>query len=222
MTMAEHDSSARWRTFLTEAKEDQILLLMSKQAPPYLEIPFHELQAGDPEFADQVLESPRRILDQGSRTLIEICRERGEDIDAVLRVGELPRDSRTKIRDIGRSELGKLRSIEAIVTKISEIKPRLMRSVFSCESCGCKMHVMQEDERELKEPLRCPPTEGCGAYPGRAKDSTRFNLVMTESTMINNQWIEIQELPENVPSGAQPSRAVVLLEGDLVNQNLPG
>ena len=40
--------------------------------------------------------------------------------------------------------------------------------------------------------------------------------------MINNQWLEIQELPENVPSGAQPSRAQVLLEGDLVNKHLPG
>ena len=76
MTMAAHDSSARWRTFLTEAKEDQILLLLSKQAPPYLEVPFHELQAFDPEFADDVLEHPRQILDRGSQTLIEICRER--------------------------------------------------------------------------------------------------------------------------------------------------
>ena len=222
MTMAEHDSSARWRTFLTEAKEDQILLLMSKQAPPYLEIPFHELQAGDPEFADQVLEYPRRILDQGSRTLIEICRERGEDIEAVLRIGELPRDSRTKIRDIGRLELGKLRSIEAIVTKISEIKPRLLHAVFICESCEHVIEVTQKDERELMQPLRCPPTTGCGAYPGRSKDATRFHLVMEQSRLTNNQWIEIQELPEHVPSGAQPSRGTVLLEGDLVNQNLPG
>ena len=87
MTMTTHDSPARWRTFLTEAKEEQILLLLSKQAPPYLEIPFHELQAVDPEFADDVLEHPRQILDRGSQTLIEICRERGEDIDAVLRIG---------------------------------------------------------------------------------------------------------------------------------------
>ena len=67
--MATHDSSARWRTFLTEAKEDQILLLLSKQAPPYLEIPFHELQSFDPEFADDVLEHPRQILHRGSQAL---------------------------------------------------------------------------------------------------------------------------------------------------------
>ena len=46
--------------------------------------------------------------------------------------------------------------------------------------------------------------------------ATRFNLIFNVSRLINNQWIEIQELPESVDSGAQPGRAKVLLEGDLV------
>ena len=45
---------------------------------------------------------------------------------------------------------------------------------------------------------------------------------MNVSRMVNNQWIEVQEVPENVPSGAQPSRAHVLVEGELVNKHLPG
>jgi len=53
--MATHDSSARWHTFLTEAKDDDIVMLLSKQSPPYVEVPFHELQGFDPEFADDVL-----------------------------------------------------------------------------------------------------------------------------------------------------------------------
>ena len=40
--------------------------------------------------------------------------------------------------------------------------------------------------------------------------------------MVNNQWIEIQEQPEYVPSGAQPRRGMVLIEGDQVNKHLPG
>jgi len=220
--MAAHDSSARWRTFLTEAKEDRILLLLSKQAPPYLEIPFHELQAFDPEFADDVLEHPRQILDRGSQTLIEICRERGEDIDAVLRVGELPRDSRRPLRDIGTSDIERLRSVDAIITKISDLKPRLHVAVFTCEACGNTIEVSQRNERELVEPLRCPADSGCGGSRNSKENPTRFNLVVNISRMVNNQWIEIQELPENVPSGAQPSRGSVLVEGDQVNQHLPG
>ncbi|HIM13045.1 MAG: hypothetical protein CXX69_00495 [Candidatus Thalassarchaeum betae] len=218
MTMAAHDSSARWRTFLTEAKEDDIVMLVSKQAPPCIEIPFHELQGFDPEFADDVLEHPRQILSRGCQTLSEICRERGEEIDAVLRVGELPRDSRRSLRDIGAADIERLRSVDAIVTKISELKPRLHRAVFTCEVCDKIIEVEQENERELIEPLQCP---GCEKSAGRSRE-TRFTLVVNISKMVNNQWIEIQELPENVPSGAQPTRGSVLVEGDKVNRHLPG
>ena len=55
MTMPAHDSSARWRTFLTEAKDDDSVMLLSKQSPPYVEVTFHELQGFDPEFAEDVL-----------------------------------------------------------------------------------------------------------------------------------------------------------------------
>ena len=223
MTMTAHDSSARWRTFLTEAKDDDIVMLLSKQSPPYVEVPFHELQGFDPEFADDVLEHPRQILDSGTQTLIEICRERGEQIDAVLRVGELPRDSRRSLRDIGTADIERLRSVEAIITKISDLKPRLHMAVFSCEACGNTIEMNQKNERELVEPLRCPPEHsGCGGSRNSKENPTRFNLVVNISRMVNNQWIEIQELPENVPSGAQPTRGSVLVEGDQVNRHLPG
>ncbi len=220
MTMAAHDASARWRTFLEEAKESEVLTLLSGQSNyPYLAIPFHELQIFDPEFAEDVLEHPKPILSAGSRTLMEICRERGEDMDAMLRVGELPGDSRKPLREIGSTDIDKLRSVDVIVTKISEIKPRIHRAVFKCESCGHDIEIDQENERELKEPLNCPQAlGGCGS----SKPATRFDLVLISSRMVNNQWIEIQEQPENVPSGAQPRRGMVLIEGDQVNKHLPG
>ena len=222
MTMAAHDSSARWRTFFNEAKEAEIVLLLSKQSEnAVLPITFHELQAFDPEFAEDVLIDPRNIIDNGRDTLTEICRERGEDIDCLLRVGELPKDSRRDLRDVGSRDIGKLRSAEVIVTKISEIKPRIHRAVFQCEACGHTVEKLQDNERELKEPLRCPEETGCGELAGRS-GGTRFILVMNVSRMVNNQWIEVQEVPENVPSGAQPSRAHVLVEGELVNKHLPG
>ena len=222
MSMAAIDSSARWRTFFSEAKESEMILLLSKQSDtPVLELTFHDLQAFDPEFAEDVLAYPSNILNSGRRTLNEICRERGEDIDCILSVGELPRDSRRDLRDVGSNDIGRLRSAEVIVTKISEIKPRIHRAVFQCEACDHTVEMIQDNERELKEPLRCPPETGCGLSAGRSGE-TRFNLVMNISRMVNNQWIEVQEVPENVPSGAQPSRAHVLVEGELVNKHLPG
>ncbi len=220
MTMAAHDASARWRTFLEEAKESEVMTLLSRQTNfPYLSVPFHEIQTFDPEFAEDVLEHPKQILSAGSKTLMEICRERGEEIDALLRVGELPGDTRMPLREIGSSDIDKLRSVDVIVTKISEIKPRIHRAVFKCESCGHDIEIDQENERELKEPLNCPQAlGGCGS----SKAETRFDLVLLSSRMVNNQWIEIQEQPEYVPSGAQPRRGMVLIEGDQVNKHLPG
>ena len=96
-------------------------------------------------------------------------------------------------------------------------------AAFQCEACGVAQEIIQNNERELIEPIRCLPTDqgGCGENAGRG-GATRFNLVFNISRLINNQWIEIQELPESVESGAQPGRAKVLLEGDLVNKHLPG
>ena len=219
MTMAAHDASARWRTFLEEAKETEVMTLLSRQSNfPFLSVPFHELQTFDPDFAEDVLQYPKQVLSAGSKTLMEICRERGEEIDALLRVGELPGDTRVPLRDIGSSDIDKLRSVDVIVTKISSIKPRIHRAVFRCESCGVEIEVDQENERELREPLKCPDGDGCGL----PKAQTRFDLILISSRMVNNQWIEIQEQPEYVPSGAQPTRGMVLIEGDQVNKHLPG
>ena len=191
------------------------MTLLSRQSNfPYLSIPFHELQTFDPDFAEDVLQYPKQVLSAGSKTLMEICRERGEEIDALLRVGELPGDTRIPLREIGSSDIDKLRSVDVIVTKISEIKPRIHRAVFRCESCGVEIEVDQENERELKEPLKCPDGDGCGL----PKAQTRFDLILISSRMVNNQWIEIQEQPEYVPSGAQPRRGMVLIEGDQVNK----
>jgi replicative DNA helicase Mcm len=224
MTMAAHDSSARWKTFFLEAKETEIFTLLSKQSiTPTLYVPFHELEAFDPDFAEDILQFPREILNTGKETLRQICRERGEELDVILRVGELPRDSRRAIRSIGSADIEKLRSSDVQVIKISEIKPRMHIAVFQCESCGVSQEIAQNNERELIEPIKCPPTDqgGCGETAGRG-GATRFNLVFNVSRLINNQWIEIQELPESVESGAQPGRAKVLIEGDLVNKHLPG
>lgn len=217
--MAAHDASSRWRTFLEEAKETEVMTLLSRQSNfPFLSIPFHELQTFDPDFAEDILQYPKQVLSAGSKTLMEICRERGEEIDALLRVGELPGDTRMPLREIGSADIDKLRSVDVIVTKISEIKPRIHRAVFRCESCHAEIEVDQLNERELKEPLKCPDTDGCGL----PKAQTRFDLILISSRMVNNQWIEIQEQPEYVPSGAQPRRGMVLIEGDQVNKHLPG
>ena len=223
MTMQLQDSSARWKTFLTAAKEDEILLILSKQSStPVLNTTFHELQSFDSEFADWVLENPRTILDTGSKVLNDICMERGgSSIDCLIRIGELPGDACIPLREIGSESIGKFCSIDVVVNKVSDIKPRLYMATFKCETCGFELDVEQKDERELKEPLRCPEVKGgCGSFV--RKGETTFMLMMQASRMVNNQLIEVSELPENVPGGSQPTRGILFLERDLVLTLTPG
>ena len=94
MAMATHDSGARWKTFLSEAKEQEITLLLSRQtASPVIDVSFHELTGFDPEFAEDILISPRLIISSGHKILSEICRDRGVDLDAMIRLSDLPKDT---------------------------------------------------------------------------------------------------------------------------------
>ena len=224
MTMAAHDAPSRWSTFLDEAKDSEVTTLLSKQIEnPIIEVSFHEIQSWSPDFAEEILTDPNSMLRAGELALRETCRERGVDLnDAILRVSELPRDTRVSLRDIGGEQIGKLWSSEVVVTKISEIKPRIRIARFKCELCEFIVEVSQDNETELKTPIECnQPLGGCGRAAA-GKDPTRFELVLNESRLLDNQWMEVQELPENVPSGAQPGRGMILIEGDQVNKHLPG
>ena len=222
MTIAIHDSNSRWRTFLEDAKEDEIIAILARQLTnPVMEISFHELESFDPDFAESIIEHPETILKSGSHILREICQERGESIFVDIRLIELPRDRRVALRDVGRDQIGMLCSTEAVITKISEIKPRIHLAKFKCESCDFIQEIEQNNERELKIPVVCPQAiGGCGS--STKSEGVRFELQMDQSRLVNNQWMEIQELPEQVPSGAQPGRGLLLIEGDQVNKHLPG
>ncbi len=220
--MQVQDAGARWHTFLTETQEDPITMVCEAEQPA-LDLDFRELQAWDPDFAAGLLEHPRDILREGERTLASLCRELGYAIDPQIRLSDLPPDAKRDLREIGSEDVHRLRMVEAIVTKVSELKPRIYDADFRCVLCGATTSVRQDSEQELHEPQICDTEDGgCGAHPGRGKGSTRFELVIETTRMINNQFLEIQELPEEVKGSAQPARATVLVEGDLCNEFMPG
>ena len=216
-----HDSGARWRTMLEHSYANDISALGDVWPDlKRLEIKFDVIEAWDPEFAEALLEHPRPVLDNGSRALQAMCKEAGYDIDPVLRVTKLPPDSKRNLRDLGSKDVENLITSDVIITKVSELKPRIYSASFSCNTCGHCQTIEQPNELELIEPLECAEEDGgCGRSAGR---QTRLELVIENSTLINNQWLEIQELPENTKSGAQPSRMTVLAERELTGKLQPG
>ncbi len=221
--MGIEDSNARWRTFLQEQYQQEIQVLASGWPnSKILPVTFSVLQAMSPDFAQILIEYPKPILRAGTEALRAICREGGHEIDPMLRIIELPIDCQRSLREIGSEDIERLVSAEVVVTKVSELKPRVYHADFRCAVCAHVTPMAQLNELELMEPVQCDEAEGgCGRSAG-GKDGTRFELIQENAILIDNQWIEIQELPENVTGGAQPARATVLAEADLANKLLPG
>ncbi len=217
-----HDSAARWRTLLEETCANEMTSLAAVWPDQRsLELKFDVIQAWDPQFAEALLGHPRQILRHGSDALQALCREAGHDIDPMLRIIELPPDANRDLRDVGSNDIERLIAVEAIVTKVSALKPRVYSGTFVCSTCGHILEFEQVNELELVEPLECSEEDGgCGRR--RSGGQTRFDLLTENSTLIDNQWMEIQELPENAPSGSQPARMQVLAEADLAGIHAPG
>jgi replicative DNA helicase Mcm len=221
--MGIQDSNARWRTLLQEQFPQDVQVLASGWPNNrVMSVKFSVVQAWDPDFARTLIEYPKPILRAGTEALRAICREGGHEIDPMLRIIELPVDCQRSLREIGSEDIERLVSSEVVVTKVSELKPRVYHADFRCAICAHVTPMAQLNELELMEPVLCDDTDGgCGRSPG-GKDGTRFELIQENAVLIDNQWLEIQELPENVTGGAQPARATVLAEADLANKLLPG
>ena len=69
------------------------------------------------------------------------------------------------------------------------------------------------------EPIECSQIDGgCG----RQKRQTRFVLQEDESILINSQFIELQESPEQLKGGIQPERIICIGEHDIAGKLNPG
>ena len=140
-------------------------------------------------------------------------------IVAFVRIIELPPDSHRTVRQLRSEDLGSMISVDAIATKIGKVLPRTYEGVFVCAACGHSSHINQPNEQELVEPIECFEIDGgCG----RKKNQTKFVQRVEESILIDTQFIELQEPPENLRGGVPPERILCIAEHDIAGQLTPG
>ena len=160
-------------------------------------------------------------IQNADNVLAGMCRESGYDANPRLRIVGLPPDAMHRLRDISSDEVETFTTSEVIVTKVSELKPRIYNAIFTCCTCGNTVEISQPNELELVEPSECDENAGGCGRSTSGRGSTGPELRHSESTMIDNQWIEVQELPENVKPGSQPVRLSVLAEAELAASTFP-
>ncbi|MHC1710419.1 MAG: ATP-binding protein [Methanomassiliicoccales archaeon] len=216
----DEDIVARWEEFL-EAEENRLKLLELTDRIPDLRsltVTYSDIDRFDPDFASFILNHPDRALRKGEDIIKRLTNSARSTADVHLRIKELPRDSRIEIRNLRSEDLGKLISVEGLVRKATEVRPRLILGVFKCMRCPARILEPQEG-LYFREPMECyKEQEGCGRTAG----STKFQLLTEESAYVDTQKVEMQESPEGLRGGAQPERLAAFLEDDLAGIISPG
>ncbi len=211
------DRDADWSRFLKTRCKRQLAELTREY--PYkrsLVVDYGELQSFGKtgvRIADELLENPGKVLSDvkdaiRNHQLVRL-REGKAVPDVNVRFVNLPR--KIGIRHIRSDHINQFISVEGILRKTTEVRPRIVKAVFRCPG-GHKTEKMQGYGR-FYEPERCK-TEGCSF--------TRLDLVPKESVFVDSQKVRIQESPEGLRGGEQPQTLDVDVTDDLTGIAAPG
>ncbi len=179
-----------------------------------LVVDFKDIERYNPELADELLDNPDVML-KASREAISnlgIQNPEGKAVVPHVRIVNLPEDRRKLIRELSSDYLNKLVSVEGVITKITDVRPKLHIAEFQCKHCGRIYKIPQEGE--LYGKLVTPGVCACGRRD--------FKLIPEHSEFIDMQKMQIQEPLEALVRGEQAKTIDVWLEDDLTRQLFPG
>ncbi len=179
-------------------------------------INYGELSDFDADIAEMLFDDPETVIKSGESALLEAMEDSYEISPAGIHVRfeKLPEKKQTSIRYLRSSDVGKFIVIEALVKKASEVRPKLVEAAYRCAYCG-ETHLYPQEGGRITEPLFC---KGCD----KSRTETRFKLVPLKSKFIDEERLEIQELPEKLEGGQQPQRLVAAAEDDMAGILSPG
>ncbi|GKT48083.1 DNA replication licensing factor MCM7 [Colletotrichum spaethianum] len=120
------------------------------------------------------------------------------------------------VREVKGEHLGHLITIRAIATRVSDVKPIVQVSAYTCDRCGCE--IFQPVNDKSYGPLTMCPSEDCkkNQAKGQLHPSSRA------SKFLPFQEVKVQELAEQVPIGQIPRTLTILCYGTSVRKVNPG
>ncbi len=120
------------------------------------------------------------------------------------------------VRQVRGEDLGRLITVRAIATRVSDVKPIAQVSAYTCDRCGCEIFQPVNDKQFA--PLTMCPSRECkeNNSGGQLHPSSRASKFQPF------QEVKVQELAEQVPIGQIPRTLTVLCYGSLVRRVNPG
>ncbi|KAH9258435.1 hypothetical protein BASA81_003484 [Batrachochytrium salamandrivorans] len=180
-----------------------------------------ELRVENMELAKQLLNSPLVYLRAAKEALEIVCKEEaGADSTAGLDfflgvVGSYGSHSLSP-RGLRANFLGKLVSIEGIVTKMGTVKPKLVELAQWCRKTD------DVTRRSFRDGTSMDGLPTSTVIPTRDEHDNILELEFGESKYRDYQKFTVQEMPERAPLGQLPRSVEVICEDDLVDLIKPG
>ncbi|XP_039750656.1 DNA replication licensing factor Mcm3 isoform X1 [Pararge aegeria] len=112
--------------------------------------------------------------------------------------------------------LGNLICVEGIVTRVSLVRPKVVRSVHYCPTTK---KVMERKYTDLTSFEAFPTT---ALYPTKDDDGNPLETEYGLSRYKDHQTLTLQEMPERAPAGQLPRSVDVVCDDDLVDACKPG
>ncbi|KAL7421554.1 MCM DNA helicase complex subunit [Cryptotrichosporon argae] len=123
-------------------------------------------------------------------------------------------------RTLRSNQIGKMVSLEGIVTRCSLVRPKMLKSIHYCPRTE-KFHSRAYHDATMI----APSSTLTGSTTVIPQDDGQGNALLMEyglSTFRDSQNINIQEMPERAPAGQLPRGVEVVLADDLVDCCKPG
>jgi replicative DNA helicase Mcm len=164
-------------------------------------------------LADELLENPGKVIEDVLDTIknAQLIRTKdGKEPKGInIRFTNLPK--KTLIRNIRSDDINTFVSVEGILRKTTEVRPRIVEAVFRCPA-GHFTHKLQKYGKFI-DPDGCA-TDGC--------TFKKLDLIPARSRFIDSQKMRVQESPEGLRGGEQPQTMDVDVTDDLSGKVSPG
>lgn len=177
----------------------------SRVGEKFLLVDFPNLSMYSPELADELLENPEEVLKAGQIALEQFEVE-GDIKNFTIMIKDLPKSNQVYIRDLRSKHLTKLWTVQGLIKRKSDVRPKVTSSRFECPSCGNVITVIQI-EKKFREPTTC----GCGR-------KGKFKILSTE--LVDAYSLVVEELTEYVKAGSELKRLNCFVKGPLTHPNL--
>ncbi|MBP1928054.1 replicative DNA helicase Mcm [Methanolinea mesophila] len=211
------DRDADWSRFLKSRYKKQMSEI-SREFPykRSLMIDYREVESygrTGVRMADELLENPGKVIEDVKNAIRNhqlIKAKDGKTPRGVnIRFINLPK--KLQVRDIRSDHINTFLSVEGILRKTTEVRPRVVEAHFRCP--GGHITIKDQGYGKFKEPDGCA-TDGC--------TFKKLEMIPRRSRFVDSQKLRIQESPEGLRGGEQPQTLDVDVTDDLTGKVAPG